>query len=188
MDSQWEISIGNGVVTTNRICKVCTIKLYNRKLVVDMIVLNTRGYDVILGMTWLSRYHRVIDCQNKKMIFRMSYQLELQFIGERKSAREKNQLDCTIAEVKKKGMPVLNEFSDVSEEMSGLSLDRAIEFSIDIIPRTPPISKASYRMAPTELEILKKQLQEYSEKSLIRPRTSHSVSYTHLTLPTKRIV
>jgi len=35
-----------------------------------MLVLDIRGYDVILGMTWLSRYHAVIDCQNKKVIFR----------------------------------------------------------------------------------------------------------------------
>jgi len=48
----------------------------------------------------------------------------------------------------------------------------AVEFSIDTILSTIPISKAPYRMAPTELEILKKQLQEYSNKGLIRPSTS----------------
>ena len=34
------------------------------------------------------------------------------------------------------------------------------------------ISKAPYRMTPTELEILKKQLQECSDKGLIRLSTS----------------
>ena len=34
------------------------------------------------------------------------------------------------------------------------------------------ISKAPFRMAPIELEILKKQLQEYSDKGLIKPSTS----------------
>jgi len=51
MDGQWEISIGNEVFTTNRIGKYCTVGLCKRKLVIDMIVLDTRGYDVILGMT-----------------------------------------------------------------------------------------------------------------------------------------
>ena len=87
MDGQWEISTGNGVVTTNRICKDCTVELCNMKLEVDMIVLNTRGYGVILGMTWLSRYHPVIDRRIKKVIFRMPHQPRFQFIGERKSAR-----------------------------------------------------------------------------------------------------
>ena len=63
-DGQWEIK-GNGAITTNRICKDYIVELCNRKLAVDLIVLDTRGYDLILGMTWLSKYHAVIDCQNK---------------------------------------------------------------------------------------------------------------------------
>jgi len=47
-----------------------------------------------------------------------------------------------------------------------------MEFSIDIIPGTTPISKAPYQMTPTELAILKEQLQEYSDSGLIRPSTS----------------
>ena len=58
------------------------------------------------------------------------------------------------------------------EEISGLPPDKAVEFSIDTITGTVPISKAPYRMVSTELEILKKQLQEYSDKGLIRPGTS----------------
>jgi len=78
----------------------------------------------------------------------------------------------TTAEVQKKGVPVWNEFSRVFEEISGLLPDRMVESSIDTIPGTILISKAPYRMASTELEILKKQLQEYSDKGMIRPSTS----------------
>jgi len=67
------------------------------------------------------------------------------------------QLECANAEVKK-GIPVWNEFPGVFEEILRLPPDRVVEFSIDIIPGTVPISKAPYRMTPTELEILKKQL------------------------------
>jgi len=62
------------------------------------------------------------------------------------------QLECANAEVKK-GIPIWNEFPDVFEEILGLPPDRVVKFSIDIIPGTVPISKAPYRMAPTELEI-----------------------------------
>ena len=78
----------------------------------------------------------------------------------------------TTAKIQKKGVPDWNEFPEVFEEISGLPPDRVVEFSIDTILGIVPISKASYRMAPTELEILKKQLQEYSNKGLIRPSTS----------------
>ena len=50
-------------------------------------------------------------------------------------------------------------FSDVfSEELSGLPPTKKIEFSIDLVFDTRPISRAPYRMAPTELKELKAQL------------------------------
>jgi len=51
MGDRWEISTGNGVVITNKICKACNMELCGRKLEADMFVLDTGGYDVILGMT-----------------------------------------------------------------------------------------------------------------------------------------
>jgi len=66
---------------------------------------------------------------------------------------------CTTAEIKK-GVPVWNKFPDIFKEISGLPPDRVVEFSINTIPGTILISKAPYRMTPTELEILKKQLQK----------------------------
>jgi len=54
MNNQWEISTGNRVVTINRVCKICIVELCDRKLESDLFVLDTGGYNVILGMTWLS--------------------------------------------------------------------------------------------------------------------------------------
>jgi len=62
------------------------------------------------------------------------------------------------AEIQKKRVPILNEFSDVFKEISGLPPDRAVELFIDTMPGMVLISKAPYKMAPTELEILKKQM------------------------------
>ncbi|KAL8115292.1 hypothetical protein AgCh_021949 [Apium graveolens] len=50
--------------------------------------------------------------------------------------------------------------------------DREIEFSIDLIPGTEPVSKAPYRMAPMEMKELAKQLQELLDKGVIRPSVS----------------
>ena len=56
--------------------------------------------------------------------------------------------------------------------MPGLPPNREVEFSIDLLPGTGPISIAPYRMAPPELEELKKQLEELLAKKLIRPSVS----------------
>ncbi|XP_070022085.1 uncharacterized protein [Nicotiana sylvestris] len=49
-------------------------------------------------------------------------------------------------------------------EFKGLPLEREIEFAIDLLPDTPPISIPPYRMDPTELKELKEQLRDLLEK------------------------
>ena len=47
------------------------------------------------------------------------------------------------------GVLVVNEFKDVfPEELLGLSPQREIEFSIEVVPRTNPISIPFYKMVP----------------------------------------
>ncbi|KAA0057631.1 pol protein [Cucumis melo var. makuwa] len=58
------------------------------------------------------------------------------------------------------------------EYLPGLPLHREVEFTIELEPDTVPISRAPYRMAPTELKELKVQLQESLDKGFIRPSVS----------------
>ena len=53
-------------------------------------------------------------------------------------------------------IPVVRDFPNVfPEDLPGMPIDREIEFSIDLLLGTSPISKAPYQMAPTELKELK---------------------------------
>ncbi|KAA0062248.1 DNA/RNA polymerases superfamily protein [Cucumis melo var. makuwa] len=75
--------------------------------------------------------------------------------------------------VKPEDVPVVKEFLDVFPgDLSGLPPDREIEFTIELLPGTTPISQAPYRMAPSELKELKMQLQELVDKGYIRPSVS----------------
>ena len=65
------------------------------------------------------------------------------------------------------------EFSDVfPKDLSGLLPTRAIEFSIDFVLDTLPISIPPYHIAPTELKELKVQLEELLHKGFICPSAS----------------
>jgi hypothetical protein len=68
---------------------------------------------------------------------------------------------------------VVRDFSDVFlEELPGMPLDREVEFVIDLLPGTAPISKRPYRMSVEELKELKKQLTELQEVGYISPSSS----------------
>ena len=58
------------------------------------------------------------------------------------------------------------------EELLGLPPDRETEFTIEVTPGVAPVSIPPYRMAPIELQELKKQLQELLDKGFIRPSVS----------------
>jgi hypothetical protein len=68
---------------------------------------------------------------------------------------------------------VVRDFPDVfPEELLGMPPDREVEFVIDLLPGTAPISKRPYMMSVEELKELKKQLTELHEAGYIRPSSS----------------
>jgi hypothetical protein len=67
----------------------------------------------------------------------------------------------------------LEIFPDVfPEELPGMPPDREVEFVIDLLPGTAPISKWPYRMSVEVLKELKKQLTELQEAGYIRSNSS----------------
>jgi hypothetical protein len=68
---------------------------------------------------------------------------------------------------------VVCEYPDVfPEELPGMPLDREVEFVIELMPGTAPISKRPYRMPPNELKELKEQLKVLLDKGFIHPSSS----------------
>ncbi|XP_070042773.1 uncharacterized protein [Nicotiana tomentosiformis] len=57
------------------------------------------------------------------------------------------------------------------DELPGLPPEREIEYDIDLLPDTQPISIPSYKMASAELKVLKEQLKDLLEKGFIRSST-----------------
>ena len=68
---------------------------------------------------------------------------------------------------------VVDELSDVfPNDLAGLPPDREIPFCIDLVLGALPISIVPYRMAPTELIELQRQLDNLSENGFIKSITS----------------
>jgi len=143
-------------------------------------------------MDWLSRYDARFLCRDQKILLkspsgsRVSYQgvrvtPNAKWVSAMKMvsmARKGHQIYlCSLqgvsAELKLEDIHVVKEFRDVfPDDLPGIPPERDVEFPIDLLPGTGPISKAPYRMAPAELQELKKQLEEMIEKGFIRPSAS----------------
>ena len=65
-------------------------------------------------------------------------------------------------------LPVVREFKEVfPDEIPHLPPKREIDFSIDLVPRATPVSRAAYQMSPPKLMELKMHLQELDRKSVV---------------------
>ena len=65
-------------------------------------------------------------------------------------------------------IPVLKEYVDVfSKEILGLPPKRELNVTIELVPGVVPNSKAPYRMNILELNELKSQLKELTDKKYI---------------------
>ncbi|GKA92060.1 hypothetical protein Tco_0813985 [Tanacetum coccineum] len=89
--------------------------------------------DVIIGMDWLSMYHAMIVCAEK--IVRIPWGNET--------------------------LIVHGDGSNQGNEthLSGLPPTQQVEFQIDLMPGAAPVARAPYRLAPSKMKELSKQLQ-----------------------------
>jgi hypothetical protein len=165
------VQIPGSSVKTQLSCRNVLVELYGEKFQADLIVLGTKGLDVVLGMDWMSKYQGHIDCARKAITVTSSSGVQIEHIAtmpSRKAYYKKSISGPTLDQV-----PVVCDYPDVfHEELPGMPPDRDIEFVIELIPGTAPIAQRPYRMNPQELEELKKQLADMLSKGLIRPSAS----------------
>lgn len=166
-----------GVIKVEKICKDQPIIIQNTKFLANLHVIDMSGLEVILGMDWLHKHGVLLDCENKCPSIRRSDGSRILYFGARAKQTDK-QTDPAVTAAKLEGreindIPVVQEFLNVfPEDLPGLPPDRELEFAIELIPGTAPISKHPYRMAPQELVEFKKQLDDLKQKGFIRESVS----------------
>ncbi|KAG8475376.1 hypothetical protein CXB51_031882 [Gossypium anomalum] len=147
-------------VTVDKVCKKCPLMIRDHYFPADLMLLPFDEFDVILDKS--EALPSVISSMSAQRYLRKGYEAYLAYV-----------INTKEIEKKVESVPVVCEFADVfPEELPGLPPVREVEFGIDLIPGTAPISIAPYRMAPAELKELKSQLQELTDKGFVRPSFS----------------
>jgi hypothetical protein len=164
------VSSPGGETKTGYICPQVKINIMGVDFVANLVVLESWGIDVILGMDWLRSCDGVIQCRRKSVLLTSPQGERIEYVGTPSS----NSGTVNLVEGKAlEDIKVVSEFPDVfPEDLPGMPPDRDIEFSIELIPSTAPISKRPYRMDVKDLAELKKQIEELLSKGFIRPSSS----------------
>jgi len=158
-----------GEMISRHVCPRLSINIRGVEFLSNLIVLDSKGIDVILGMNWLTKYQGVIDCAQRliKMKHTNGTEVEYQAWSEPIGEVKLNQANAVV------DIRVVQEYLDVfPEDLPGMPPDREIEFVIELVPGTAPIYKRPYRMDANQLAELKDQIQDLLDKGYIRPSTS----------------
>jgi hypothetical protein len=153
---------------TKHICPAVSITIRGVDIPSNLILLDSQGIDILLGMDWLSKYDGVIQCARKTLKLTKKDGTSVEFVAMVQSDQD-NVLNQTKA-IALEDIKVVREYPDVFPvELPGMPPDCDIEFLIELLPGTPPISKRPYRMPINELVELKKQIVELQAKGFMRP-------------------
>ncbi|GJZ79152.1 putative reverse transcriptase domain-containing protein [Tanacetum coccineum] len=128
------------------------------------------SFDVIVGMDWLSQHKAVIVCHEKVVEIPVEDGRILKVHEEHAVGITKALKSAKEDEPKLSYIFVVCEFEDVfPEDLSGLPPQRQVQFHIDLVPGVTPVAKSPYRLAPSKMQELSRQLQELQDKGFIRP-------------------
>jgi hypothetical protein len=149
------VSSPGGEMRMKHICPAVSITVWEVDFPSNLILLDSKGIDIILGMDWLSKYDGVIQCARKEVRLTKKDRTTIEFVAMAQSDQD-SMLNQTKA-VALEDIKVVQEYPDVfPEELPGMPPNHDIEFLNELLPRTPPISKRPYRMPINELVELKK--------------------------------
>ena len=127
---------------SDRVVRDSRVLIGGQEFLADLLALDMRDFDVVLGMDWLSRHRATLDCYNKEVKFHKPGKLEVQFRGIRRelssnmisaiAAQRMLRKGCQgylayVVETEKEGtlveeIPVVREFPDVfPDDIAGLT-------------------------------------------------------------------
>jgi hypothetical protein len=156
-----------GHVEANHMTRRLTLTIMGREFGATAIILEASNIDLILGMSWLRKAKAIIAC-GRGTVELTSPKGEKFQVQIAVTTSSKRAMFFIAEEFVGDNIRVVRDFSDIfQEELPRMPPDREVEFVIDLLPGTAPISKQPYRMSVEELKELKKQLTELQEAGYI---------------------
>nr|GEW20120.1 reverse transcriptase domain-containing protein [Tanacetum cinerariifolium] len=166
--NSYDVELADGkIVEVDTIMRGYTLNFLNHPFNIDLMPVELGSFDVIIGMDWLRRCHAVIMCDEK--LVRVPYWNETLIFHANESSNGRESRLTVISCSKSQEYMAKGLFP---EDLPGLPPARPVDFQIDLILGATPVTRAPYRLAPSEMKELSEKLQELSDKGFIRPSSS----------------
>jgi hypothetical protein len=171
LSTPYMISTPGGKTVTQYQDKNTPLILGGKVYKASLIILDSQGIDVILGMSWMKENKAVLDIAARTVHLGSSTHGSVSLMLPSPTSIASVLHHTTVQNLE--DIPVAYEFPNVfPEDLPGMPLDQDVEFIIELQPGTTPISRRSYKMTPKELAKLKVQLNQLLDKGYIRPSSS----------------
>ncbi|GJV41660.1 putative reverse transcriptase domain-containing protein [Tanacetum coccineum] len=165
---KYKIKIASGqLVEIDKVIKGCKLEIEGHVFDINLIPFGHGSFDMIIGMDWLSNYKAKIICHEKVVRIPLPDGKVLRVVGERLEEKARLLMSAKASDKKQEEIVMVRDFPEVFlDDLSGLLPIREIEFWIELIPRATPVAKSPYRLAPSKMEELSRQLKELQDKEL----------------------
>jgi hypothetical protein len=136
-----------GPIEANHMTRRLTLTIMGREFGATTIVLEASSIDLIVGMSWLRKAKAIIAC-GRGTVELTSPKGERFQVQIAVTTSSKRAMFFIAEEFVGDNIRVVRDFPDVFlEELPGMPPDREVEFVIDLLPGTAPISKRPYMMS-----------------------------------------
>jgi hypothetical protein len=148
------VSSPGGQLRSHIFCPRVSVAIRGVDFSANLMVLGTKGIDVILRMETLAKWGVRIDCAQRTVLLSAPDGQEVT-VGATEPSGFLHQMEARPTD----GIRVVSEFPNVfPDDLPGMPPDRDIEFSIDLLPGTAPIAKGPIVWLPLSMRKLRRPL------------------------------
>ncbi|GJT19865.1 putative reverse transcriptase domain-containing protein [Tanacetum coccineum] len=170
LDHYYGVELADGrIMGLNTILRGCTLNILNHPFNIDLMPIELGSFDAIIGMDcnrgYEARLHIILYSKTQEYMLK-GCPVILAHITTK-------EVEDKLYKKRLEDVPIVQDFHEVfPEDLPGLPLTQQVEFQIDLVHGAAPVAWAPYRLAPSEMKELSKQLKELSDKGFIRPSSS----------------
>eukprot|EP00253_Pinus_taeda_P001566 PITA_01566 len=155
---------------THHWVRACAFELNGMRIIAHMNILSLGSYSMLFVMDWLYLHMTKVDCYDKAIECLDDNGEKRILQGKKKPASVMLVIAMQAKRSCRKGCAMFAvHISSDKAEIQNFPLHKEVDFSIELVPRVAPASKAPYKMSTPELVELKLQLKEILDKGYITP-------------------